>query len=129
MQVFVKVVALLETTRPLPWLKNKAEAAIGSRLQAEYQAALNDPAITVVGWGYKWKAAVLDEATNLVEIYPKLGVELDTTYTEDEIWVMLDAAIDGMKQAIRDELGSDAKTTILSWHTHYSTGSVDEEEA
>jgi hypothetical protein len=63
-----------------------------------------------------------------IQIYPKIVIDLDTTRTEKQIRVALNSLYPGFKQHIRDLVASDPQTTIVGWHYHLSTGSVDEAE-
>jgi hypothetical protein len=126
-QVYVKVVVTLDTTRPLGWLRNRGQSSVAAAYQSKYQGVVDaDPDLAVLNWSFKWKAYV-DGDGNTV-LYPKLVADLDTTHTQREVMVLLDSIIDIMKQAIRDAYATDAQTTILSWHVHRSSGSSDEVE-
>jgi hypothetical protein len=63
-----------------------------------------------------------------MQIYPKIVIDLETTRTEKQIRQALDDLYPDFKQRIRALVASDPKTTIVGWHYHLSTGSVDEDE-
>ena len=63
-----------------------------------------------------------------LEIYPKIVILLETTRSEDVIRAALDDFYGAAKTKIRSLVASDPQTSIISWHFHLSTGSVEELE-
>ncbi len=124
-EVYPKLVALVATTRTEQQIRNRL-----SSLQQEYKDRLQaladaDPQTTITGFGYRLKVGMKD---GLAEVYPKLVISLDTTRTEDQIRAALNDVFVDLKQAIRALVASDPRTSLVSWHYHLTTGSVDEDE-
>ncbi len=63
-----------------------------------------------------------------VQVYPKIVIDLETTRTEDQIADALNDVYPAFKNRLRQMADADPQTTIIGWHYHLSTGSVDEVE-
>ena len=63
-----------------------------------------------------------------IQVYPKIVIDLETTRSEAAIRNALDDFFATAKTKIRAIVDADPNTTIIGWHYHLSTGSVDEVE-
>lgn len=120
-ETYAKLVVHLDTTRTKQQIRN-ALAPVQQEYKTRIQQLIaSDPQTTLVDWSYRLKVG-------RAEVYPKLVLILDTTRTEDQIRSALDPVYQDLKQSIRNLIASDPQTSIVSWHVHLSTGSVDELE-
>jgi len=63
-----------------------------------------------------------------IEFKPKLVIDFETTRSEAVIAERMDAYYDAAQIKIRDIFALDPDVTIIGWHLHKSTGSIDEIE-
>ena len=125
MWIYPKLVVRLITLRSEQQIRIRL-----APLQQEYKVRLQalagaDSQTAITGFEYRLKVAVRDDQA---EVYPKLVIVLDTTRTEPQIRSALDDVYADLKQSVRSLVASDPQTSIVSWHAHLSTGSVDEAE-
>lgn len=123
---YLKLVVRLSTSRSEGQIRTRL-APLEQTYKGRLQALLaNDPQTTLVAWSYRLKVLVRPDGYG--EVYPKLGLNLDTTRTREQIHNALEPIFDDLKADIRALVAGDSKTAITGWHIHRAAGCFDEGE-
>lgn len=121
-----KMVVTLSTTRTENAIRNAM-----SRVEQMYRdrilgAISADPQTSLVRARYRLDVKKYEDGT--AQVYPKLHIVVDTTRTEEAVESALSVLYDSLKADIRTLVAASPQTSIITWHVHRDTGSVDEDE-
>ena len=130
MDLNLKFVIILQTTRS----ESQIRAALAdyydearARLQALADA---DPQTTIMNWDYALNIDGIENVSwpNIMQVYPKLLLELDTTRTFEQILGAMESFYADARDVIRGLVAGDPQTAIRFWHYHLLVGSADHNE-
>ena len=122
----LKIVIYLKTPATSPQVR---QVIVNSGLQAKAENKITALALGDIQTGvpvFEWSLYVSENVGGKITVDPRLGIEVDTTRSIQQLLNALEDYYDEMKTELRVLVP--AGTTIERWHPHRASGSVDEVE-